>query len=252
MFGVAAAHEVAEGLAGGPLPDSTTSREDDKAKHSHEEDHGDMFGIKPMNCPAHCRIFQALAPTRREMPLRLAEFSALHRNEASGALSGMTRVRRFHQDDGHIFCRDPTEEKAEWDARVQGDDVSTTPVAFVSQIEREVLGCLKQVEEVYTKLGFSTSTLRFRLATRPHDGSVGTDEVWHEAERALMVSLRSVVPSMLGKRPASHGEPLDIGLGQHPHDSLYEVDDGGGAFYGPKIDVALRDALGREHQCATI
>jgi len=149
MFGVAAAHTVADAIGGRLRSENNGATEGsllDETPVSGDDDEGDgMFGIKPMNCPAHCRVFEALSPTRRELPLRLAEFSALHRNESSGALSGMTRVRRFHQDDGHVFCRDPVEEKAEWTAQSidANPNERESGVVFQSQIEIEVLACLR-------------------------------------------------------------------------------------------------------------
>ena len=161
----------------------------------------EVFGLKPMNCPGHCLIFAHRAVTYRDLPLRIADFSTLHRNEASGALGGLTRLRRFSQDDAHIFC---TEE----------------------QIESEVLGCLDFVAAVYRLFGFS---FRAVLATRP-EKFVGDIATWVRAETALSAALRVFLAA---------GKELT-------------VDEGGGAFYGPKVDVFVKDALGREHQCATV
>jgi len=155
-------------------------------------------GLKPMNCPAHCLIFKHLTTSYRDLPVRLADFSALHRNEASGALSGLTRVRQFHQDDGHIFC---------------------TP----EQIADEVGKCLEFVERTYGLFGFEYS---LKLSTRP-EKSMGSDEAWDNAEACLVAAL-----------DAFH--------------KPWVVDPGDGAFYGPKIDITLTDALGRHHQTATI
>ncbi|XP_025941562.1 threonine--tRNA ligase, mitochondrial [Apteryx rowi] len=134
----------------------------------------------------------------RELPLRLADFGALHRNEPSGALAGLTRLRRFQQDDAHIFCT-------------------------LAQLESEIGGCLDFVRAVYAVLGFS---FHFALSTRPSRflGDAGT---WDRAEQQLEKSLRDF------------GQP-------------WELNAGDGAFYGPKIDIQIRDALGRYHQCATI
>ena len=162
-----------------------------------------IFGLKPMNCPGHCLIFKSRgAVSYRELPMRLADFSPLHRNEASGALGGLTRLRRFAQDDAHIFCAP-------------------------SQVADEVAACLRFVAAVYGVFGF-----RFRavLSTRP-PLSVGGDAAWAAAEAALADSLRAFL--------GPGGAPLD-------------VEAGGGAFYGPKIDVFVEDALRREHQCATV
>jgi threonyl-tRNA synthetase len=171
------------------------------ASDSGEEDESEVFGLKPMNCPGHCLIFAHRAVTYRDLPLRIADFSTLHRNEASGALGGLTRLRRFSQDDAHIFC---TEE----------------------QIESEVLGCLDFVAAVYRLFGFS---FRAVLATRP-EKFVGDIATWVRAETALSAALRVFLAA---------GKELT-------------VDEGGGAFYGPKVDVFVKDALGREHQCATV
>lgn len=158
----------------------------------------DDMGLKPMNCPGHCLIFSQARRSYKDLPMRLADFSALHRNEHSGSLGGLTRVRRFHQDDAHIFC---------------------TP----EQVGDEVRSCLDFVDSVYSRFGFQ---LRMLLSTRP-EKAVGSNETWAAAEAALAAALDE----------AGHG---------------YEVDVGAGAFYGPKVDIVVTDALGREHQCATI
>lgn len=174
--------------------------DDDDDDDDGDEDGGARMSLKPMSCPAHCLIFDTSPRTHREMPVRLADFSALHRNEATGALHGLTRVRRFAQDDGHIFCADDED-----------------------QMRREVAGCLELVERVYGKLGFEYS---MRCSTRP-EKSLGDDAAWEKAEGALREALDET------------GRP-------------WEMNPGDGAFYGPKIDVTVRDALGREHQCATV
>uniref|UniRef100_A0A6A7G1Y9 Probable threonine--tRNA ligase, cytoplasmic n=1 Tax=Hirondellea gigas TaxID=1518452 RepID=A0A6A7G1Y9_9CRUS len=156
------------------------------------------FAMKPMNCPGHCLMFKQLQRSYRDLPLRYADFGVLHRNELTGALSGLTRVRRFQQDDAHIFCS-------------------------VDQIQQEVLGCLDFMKHVYGICGFSFS---LALSTRPVD-FIGDIEVWNRAEKDLQTSLESF------------GYPWKI----NPND---------GAFYGPKIDILLHDALGRSIQCATI
>jgi threonyl-tRNA synthetase len=164
----------------------------------------DTYGLKPMNCPGHCLIFAQRLVSYRDLPLRYADFSALHRNEASGALGGLTRLRRFSQDDAHIFC---------------------TP----EQVGGEVGGCLDFISHIYALLHFRQ--FRAVLSTRPTDKpTVGSGEGWVAAEAALRAALLAFLPP---------GAPL-------------EVDVGGGAFYGPKIDVFVKDALGREHQCATV
>lgn len=163
----------------------------------------DNYALKPMNCPGHCLLYKSKRRSYRDLPLRYAEFSPLHRNEVSGALSGLTRVRRFHQDDGHIFCRP-------------------------SQIKEEVLKSLQFVRMVYKTLHFRTSDLRFFLSTRPKSGFIGTEREWAMAEDQLRAALES------------------------ENQSSWTTKEGDGAFYGPKIDIALRDKSGKEHQTATI
>lgn len=158
----------------------------------------EAFGLKPMNCPGHCLIFDHRPRPYRELPLRMADFGVLHRNELSGALTGLTRVRRFQQDDAHIFCRP-------------------------DQIKSEMAGCLDFLKHVYGIFGF---TYQLRLSTRP-EKFLGDLEVWNRAEKDLADSLDSV------------GLP-------------WKLNPGDGAFYGPKIDITLQDALRRQHQCATI
>lgn len=158
------------------------------------------FALKPMNCPGHCVVFKAVSRSYRELPLRFAEFGVLHRNEASGALTGLTRVRRFVQDDAHIFCT-------------------------VEQIEAEILGCINFLLFVYEEL--FDFKVEFELSTRP-ENKLGADEMWDIAEKAL----EDVLVSVKGKE--------------------WELNPGDGAFYGPKIDIHIRDALNRSHQCATV
>lgn len=110
-------------------------------------------GLKPMNCPCHCLVFKNQTHSYKELPLRIADFGVLHRNELSGALTGLTRVRRFQQDDAHIFCRK-------------------------DQIEEEVIGCLEFLDHVYGLFGFKFELF---LSTRP-ENSMGSDELWEEAE----------------------------------------------------------------------
>lgn len=162
----------------------------------------DKFGLKPMNCPGHCLLFSHRERSYRELPWRVADFGVLHRNEFSGALTGLTRVRRFQQDDTHIFC---TEE----------------------QVGQEIHGLFDFLKHVYGMLGF---TFKLKLSTRP-DKYVGEIETWDLAEKQLQ--------SALEKFTADGG-------GQ------WEFNPGDGAFYGPKIDITISDALRRDHQCATI
>ncbi|KAJ2712440.1 hypothetical protein H4R19_002751 [Coemansia spiralis] len=157
------------------------------------------FGLKPMNCPGHCLIFASDQRSHRDLPIRYADFSPLHRNEVAGALSGLTRVRKFHQDDGHIFCtRD--------------------------QVAAEIESCLRLIREMYQMLGFESYELA--LSTRPAK-SLGEHAEWHDAEAALQGALDK------------SGMPWTLNAGD-------------GAFYGPKIDIRIKDALGRRHQTATI
>lgn len=158
----------------------------------------EQFALKPMNCPGHCLMFDHRPRSWRELPLRLADFGVLHRNELSGALTGLTRVRRFQQDDAHIFCA-------------------------IEQIEDEIKGCLDFLRTVYTVFGFS---FKLNLSTRP-EKFLGDIEVWNRAEKQLENSLNEF------------GEK-------------WELNPGDGAFYGPKIDIQIKDAIGRYHQCATI
>jgi len=158
----------------------------------------ETYALKPMNCPGHCLMFAHRLRSYRELPIRFADFGVLHRNELSGALSGLTRVRRFQQDDAHIFCRQ-------------------------DQIEQEITGALNFLEAVYGTFGFS---FNLNLSTRPAK-YLGELSVWDKAEAAL-----SAVLDRFG----------------HP----WKLNPGDGAFYGPKIDITILDALKRAHQCATI
>jgi len=158
----------------------------------------EVFGLKPMNCPGHCLMFGHSSRSWKELPLRMADFGVLHRNELSGALTGLTRVRRFQQDDAHIFC-------------------------MPEQIKDEIKGALDFLKHVYTTFGFSYN---LKLSTRP-ESFLGEIEVWNQAEAMMTESLN------------------ESGL-------QWKLNPGDGAFYGPKIDITLMDALRRQHQCATI
>lgn len=158
----------------------------------------EKFALKPMNCPGHCLIFDSDVRSWRELPLRLADFGVLHRNELSGALTGLTRVRRFQQDDAHIFCTQ-------------------------DQISDEIKGALDFLQAVYSVFGF---TFDLCLSTRP-EKFLGEIEVWNNAETALAQALDSA-------------------------QMKWTLNAGDGAFYGPKIDITINDALKRPHQCATI
>ena len=157
------------------------------------------FAIKPMNCPCHIQVFNQGLKSYKELPIRLAEFGSCHRNEASGALHGIMRVRGFVQDDAHIFCAEET-------------------------IQEEVSTFIDMLHEVYEDFGFTE--ILYKLSTRP-EKRVGSDEVWDKAEAALEQSLNT--------------KGLD-----------WQLLPGEGAFYGPKIEFSLKDAIGRVWQCGTI
>lgn len=157
------------------------------------------YAIKPMNCPGHIQIFNQGLKSYRDLPLRLAEFGCCHRNEPSGALHGLMRVRSFTQDDAHIFCAQ-------------------------EQILEEVNGCIAMILETYKTFGFNEVAVK--LSTRPEQ-RIGSEEVWDSAETALADALKA-------------------------SDLEFAYQSGEGAFYGPKIEFALTDCLGREWQCGTI
>jgi threonyl-tRNA synthetase len=157
------------------------------------------YAIKPMNCPGHVQIFNTDLRSYRDLPLRYGEFGACHRNETSGALHGIMRVRGFVQDDGHIFCTE-------------------------QQIQQECLDFTRLLQKVYADFGFKD--IIYKLSTRP-ERRVGSEESWDKAERALADSLDA------------------FGV-------QWEELKGEGAFYGPKIEYSLKDALGRVWQCGTM
>lgn len=157
------------------------------------------YGLKPMNCPGHVQIFNSGLHSYRELPIRYGEFGQCHRNEPSGSLHGMMRVRGFTQDDGHIFCTE-------------------------DQLQEECVAFTALLQKVYADFGFTE--ILYKVATRP-EKRIGSDEVWDKAEQALMDSL-------------NHTQ------------CQYEVSPGEGAFYGPKIEYTLKDAIGRHWQCGTI
>ncbi len=156
------------------------------------------YAIKPMNCPGGMILFKTRSYSYRDLPLRAGEVGLVHRHELSGALSGLFRVRSFHQDDAHIFM---------------------TP----DQIEQEVLGVLRLAEQIYQKFGLS---FHLELSTRP-EKSIGTDAQWGQATSGLEKALKT-----------------------YGHD--YVINEGDGAFYGPKIDIHIKDALSRTWQCGTV
>lgn len=178
-------------------------------KTGHWQNYGDLmfttssenreYAIKPMNCPGHVQIFNQGLKSYRDLPIRMAEFGSCHRNEPSGSLHGLMRVRGFTQDDAHIFCTE-------------------------DQIESEVTSCIRMVYDIYSTFGFTD--IQVKLSTRP-EKRIGTDDMWERAEVSLAAALK--------------------------HNGLeYQIQEGEGAFYGPKIEFALRDCLDREWQCGTI
>ena len=157
------------------------------------------YALKPMNCPGHILIFKQGIKSYRDLPLRYGEFGQCHRNEPSGGLHGIMRVRGFTQDDGHIFCTE-------------------------DQILAECDTFTKVLKKVYADFGFSS--ILYKVSTRPA-ARIGSDELWDKAEQALIDSLR--------------------------HSGCeFVISEGDGAFYGPKIEYTLKDAIGREWQCGTI
>jgi threonyl-tRNA synthetase len=157
------------------------------------------YALKPMNCPGHVLIFKQGVKSYRDLPLRYGEFGQCHRNEPSGGLHGIMRVRGFTQDDGHIFCTE-------------------------DQILPECDAFTKLLQRVYADFGFTE--ILYKVATRPA-ARIGSDELWDKAEAALMQSLRAAGCDFV-------------------------IAEGDGAFYGPKIEYTLKDAIGREWQCGTI
>jgi len=160
---------------------------------------GQEFAVKPMNCPGHIMVYKSKIRSYKELPLRLFELGTVYRQEKSGVLRGLLRVRGFTQDDAHIFC---TEEN----------------------LKDEIKAIIDFVIETMKVFGFSE--WHIELSTRP-EKSIGTDEDWKRATNALEESLKE-------------------------HKLDFDINEGDGAFYGPKIDIKLKDALGRQWQCATI
>jgi threonyl-tRNA synthetase len=157
------------------------------------------YALKPMNCPGHILIFNQGIKSYRDLPLRYGEFGQCHRNEPTGGLHGIMRVRGFTQDDGHIFC---TEE----------------------QVQAECAAFTALLQQVYRDFGFND--IIYKVATRP-EARIGSDEAWERAEQALMAGLRT-------------------------SGCEFEITPGEGAFYGPKIEYTLKDAIGRQWQCGTM
>ena len=182
-----------------PDAEGTVEQTKPEQKITEQEHDKGVFALKPMNCPGHCLMFRDEERSYRELPWRVADFGVLHRNEASGALSGMTRVRKFQQDDTHVFCTQ-------------------------QQVTQEIEALFNFMSNVYGLFGFP---FRLKLSTRP-EGYMGRIEDWNDAESRLKAALQNF-----------RGDD-------------WELNEGDGAFYGPKIDVTISDALKREYQCATI
>jgi threonyl-tRNA synthetase len=163
-------------------------------------DEGEELGVKAMNCPGHCHLFGLSKHSYRELPLRFAEFSRLHRNERSGTLTGLARVRSFAQDDAHIYCEP-------------------------EQVESEIHRFFEMMQEVYGALGLEG--VSYAVSTRPETGFIGDPADWDQAERQLQAAVESA----------------GLACGLKP---------GEGAFYGPKVECDVRDALGRAWTLGTI
>ena len=157
------------------------------------------YALKPMNCPGHILIFKQGIKSYRDLPLRYGEFGQCHRNEPSGGLHGIMRVRGFTQDDGHVFCTE-------------------------NQILAECDTFTQVLKQVYADFGFTN--ILYKVSTRP-EARIGSDDLWDKAEQALIDSL-------------------------HHSGCEFVISEGDGAFYGPKIEYTLKDAIGREWQCGTI
>jgi threonyl-tRNA synthetase len=156
------------------------------------------FGVKPMNCVGHIKIYEEDLHSYRDLPLKYFEYGVVHRHEMTGALHGLFRVREFTQDDAHIFCR-------------------------ADQIEEQIIEVVDFVDKIMSTFEFN---YKMMLSTRPAK-AVGSDEVWEVSTQALKNAMDK-------------------------NSLVYEIDEGGGAFYGPKIDIKITDAIGREWQCGTI
>ena len=156
------------------------------------------FGVKPMNCVGHIKVYEDELHSYRDLPIKYFEYGVVHRHELTGALHGLFRVREFTQDDAHIFCR-------------------------ADQIEEQIIEVVDFVDKIMSTFEFD---YKMMISTRP-DKAVGSDEVWEISTNALKGAMDK-------------------------HNLAYEIDEGGGAFYGPKIDIKITDAIGREWQCGTI
>ncbi len=159
---------------------------------------GEDFAVKPMNCPGGILVYKSHRHSYRELPLRIAELGTVHRHELSGVLNGLFRVRKFTQDDAHIYCME-------------------------EQVEEEVIGVIELVDRIYKVFGFP---YHVELSTRPAK-AMGSKETWDKAEAALKKAMQK-------------------------KKMQFKVNEGDGAFYGPKIDFHIKDSLGRTWQCATV
>ncbi len=168
-------------------------------KNDGSDESSEEFGLKPMNCVGHIKVYQTDVRSYRDLPLKFFEYGVVHRHEMSGAMHGLFRVREFTQDDAHIFC---------------------TP----EQIEENVLEIIDFIDSIMKSFGF---TYEMEISTKPKDGAIGSDEFWESATNGLKAALEK------------------SGI-------KYGIDEGGGAFYGPKIDFKITDALKRKWQCGTI
>lgn len=156
------------------------------------------FGVKPMNCVGHIKVYEDELHSYRDLPIKYFEYGVVHRHEFTGALHGLFRVREFTQDDAHIFCT-------------------------ADQIEEQIIEVVDFVDKIMTTFEFD---YKMMVSTKP-EKAVGSDEVWEVSTNALKTAMDK-------------------------HELVYEIDEGGGAFYGPKIDIKITDAIGREWQCGTI
>ena len=156
------------------------------------------FGVKPMNCVGHIKVYEDELHSYRDLPIKYFEYGVVHRHEASGALHGLFRVREFTQDDAHIFCR-------------------------ADQIEEQIIEIIDFIDKIMSTFEFD---YKMMISTKP-EKAVGSDEVWEISTNALKAAMDK-------------------------HNLPYDIDEGGGAFYGPKIDIKITDAIGREWQCGTV
>jgi len=159
-----------------------------------------IYAIKPMNCPFHIEMFNSEIRSYKDLPLRMVEFGNCHRNESSGSLNGLLRLRNFVQDDGHVFCQE-------------------------SDIKNELSLFMEMIFEVYEKFGFDKKAISINISLRPKE-RVGSDQLWDRAEKGLQEGL----------------DELGLKYGLLPEE---------GAFYGPKVEISLKDSLKREWQCGT-